>query len=245
MIFKRSLLFAAVLCSHLIPAAHAADPKPTLQQPTIYDNKDVVLLPASAMLAINKNGKFAIISDTGRFIIQGKVYDVWQQKELTTIEEARFAANYVPVDKTDLGFADLAPISIGTGEKAITMFSDPACSFCKEIMDEARQSLPEGYRLDVLLLPILSPQSMTRTREIHCAKDQAAAWKVAVTGDMKTPLAQKEERDCSMEVVGKRRLTAQFLGARNVPFLIRDDGLTRQGKPEQGLRAWIEQNRNR
>jgi thiol:disulfide interchange protein DsbC len=95
------------------------------------------------------------------------------------------------------------------------------------------------------MLPILGPQSMTRTREIHCAKDQAEAWKVAVTGDMKTPLAQKDERDCSMEIVGKRRLTAQFLGARNVPFLIRDDGLTRQGKPDQGLRAWIEQNRNR
>ena len=36
----------------------------------------VVMLPASAMLAIEKNGKFAIISDTGRFIIQGTVYDV-------------------------------------------------------------------------------------------------------------------------------------------------------------------------
>ena len=224
MILKKSLLLAAVLCSHLIPAANADDVKPSLQKPTIYENKDVVLLPAAAMLAINKNGKFAIISDTGRFIIQGTVYDVWQQKELKTIEDARFAANYVPIDKTDLGFDDLAPISIGNGSKAITMFSDPACSFCKEIMQEARESLPEGYRLDVLMLPLLGPESMKRTREIHCAKDEAAAWKVAVTGDMKTQLAQKPDADCSMEIIGKRRMTAQFLGARNVPFLIRDDG---------------------
>ncbi|MFD1690539.1 hypothetical protein ACFSHR_01270 [Azotobacter chroococcum] len=41
-------------------------------------------------------------------------------------------------------------------------------------------------------------------------------------------------------MIGKRRLTAQFLGARNVPYLIRDDGLTREGKPAEGLRAWIE-----
>lgn len=239
----RSILCAISITSMLLGNYATADQKPQLEQPTIYENKDVVMLPATAMMAINKNGKFAIISDTGRFIIQGKVYDVWQQKELTTIEDARFAANYIPVDKTNLGFSDLAPLSIGTGSKAITMFSDPACGFCKEIMEEARQSLPEGYRLDVIMIPVLGPQSMVRMREIQCAKDQAQAWKVAVTGDMKTPLEQKDERDCSMEIVAKRRVSAQFLGVRNVPFLIRDDGLTRQGKPAEGLTAWIEQNR--
>ncbi|SIR00728.1 DsbC family protein [Aquipseudomonas alcaligenes] len=243
MIFQRSILLPITLTSLFLASLANADQQPQLGQATAFENKDVVLLPASAMLAINKNGKFAIISDTGRFIIQGKVYDVWQQKELTSIEDARFAANYIPVDKTKLGFSDLSPLSIGTGDKAVTMFSDPACSFCKEIMDEARQSLPQGYRLDVIMLPVLGPESVTRLREITCAKDQAKAWQVAVTGDMKTPLAQKDAADCSMDVVVKRRISAQFLGVRNVPFLIRDDGLTRQGKPAEGLTAWIEQNR--
>ena len=62
-------------------------------------------------------------------------------------------------------------------------------------------------------------------------------------GDLTTPLAQKPEGACDVDVIGKRRITAQFLGARNVPFLIRDDGLTREGKPTEGLRAWIENNR--
>lgn len=55
-------------------------------------SKDVVMLPANAMMAIEKNGKFAIISDTGRFIIQGTVFDVWQDKEIKTLDDARFAA---------------------------------------------------------------------------------------------------------------------------------------------------------
>ncbi|MCY1462685.1 hypothetical protein D9M71_804870 [compost metagenome] len=93
------------------------------------------------------------------------------------------------------------------------------------------------------MLPVLGPESVARLREITCAKDQAKAWQVAVSGDMKTPLAQKDDDDCSMDVVVKRRVSAQFLGVRNVPFLIRDDGLTRQGKPAEGLTAWIEQNR--
>lgn len=210
---------------------------------TSYPSDSAVMLPAAAMMAVEKNGKFAIISDTGRYIIQGTVYDAWAQKELKTLDDARWSANYIPVDKTKLGFSDLKPMSIGSGEKAITMFSDPACGYCKEIMQDARTSLPEGYRLDVLMLGVLTPQSEPRAQQLLCASDPAAAWKAAVSGDMKTPLEQKPEGACPLDVVPKRRVTAQFLGARNVPYLIRDDGLTREGKPSEGLRAWIEANR--
>lgn len=227
----------------LITAAAFALAGNAVAQPPENAPDNVVMLPASAMLAIEKNGKFAVISDTGRFIIQGTVYDVWAKKELKTLEDARIAANYIPVDKTDIGFRDLAPLTIGAGSKAITMFSDPACVFCKEIIEQARTSLPEGYRLDVLMLPLLSAESAARTKDLLCAKDKVAAWKAAVAGDLKTPLAQLPAEQCNLDVISKRRITAQFLGARNVPFLIRDDGLTRQGKPEEGLRAWIESNR--
>ena len=186
---------------------------------------------------------FAVISDNGRFLIQGMLYDTWTQKELKTLQEVKVAANYIPIDKANVGFEDLAPMTVGTGDKAITMFSDPACGYCKEVIAEARSSLPEGYRLDVLMLPLLSDRSASRTKELHCAEDKAAAWKAGVQGDLTTPLAQKPEGACDVDVIGKRRITAQFLGARNVPFLIRDDGLTREGKPTEGLRAWIENNR--
>lgn len=209
----------------------------------LQNQDNIVMLPVAGMLAIEKNGKFAVVSDNGRFIIQGSLYDTWSQKELKTLDEARVAANYIPIDKAKMGFEDLSPMSIGTGDKAITMFSDPACKFCKDVMDEARQSLPEGYRLDVLMLPLLTERSATRTQELHCAEDKAAAWQAAVKGDLNSPLAQKPKGACEIDVIGKRRLTAQFIGARNVPFLIRDDGLTRQGKPTEGLRAWIENNR--
>lgn len=207
------------------------------------ESNNVVMLPASAFFAVEKDGKFAVVTDTGRFLIRGTVYDVWAQKELTSLEDARHAANYIPVDKAKLGFSDLAPLIVGNGNKAITMFSDPACTFCKEVIDDARASLPEGYRLDVLMLPLLSERSATRTKELLCAEDKVAAWKYAVAGDLNSPLAQKGEGGCDIDIIGKRRTTAQFLGARNVPFLIRDDGLTRMGKPAEGLRAWIENNR--
>lgn len=233
MLMLRTLTFA-------VGALALATATATLAQPK---NNNLVVLPAAGMVAIEKNGKFAVISDNGRFLIQGTLYDTWSQKELKTLEEAKVAANYIPIDKANMGFADLAPMPVGTGEKAVTMFSDPACGFCKEVIDEARTSLPEGYRLDVLMLPLLSDRSVTRTTELLCAEDKAAAWKAAVQGDLNTPLAQKPEGACEVDVIGKRRLTAQFIGARNVPFLIRDDGLTREGKPAEGLRAWIENNR--
>lgn len=233
---RQPLCSAAFLSLCSLAGAAFAQPS----QPSWIDSDSLVLLPATAVFAIEKNGKFAVMTDTGRFIIQGSVYDVWAQKELKTLADVRHAVQYVPLDKTHLGFGDLAPLRIGHGDKAITLFADPACTYCKELMQEARTGLPEGYRLDVLMLPILTPRSASRTKELHCAEDPAAAWQATVAGDLDTPLAQKPDGACDLEVIGKRRLTAQFLGARNVPYLIRDDGLTREGKPAEGLRAWIE-----
>lgn len=206
-------------------------------------NEKVVHLPATAIFATENKGKFAVVTDTGRFIIQGTVYDVWDQKEITTLEEARWAATHIPLHKANVGFDDLQPLSIGTGEKVIYLFSDVQCGYCKGIIDEARAGLPEGYRLDVIMLPLMGPESARRTTEIHCADEPAAAWQVAVKGDMQTPLAQKPTEDCDLTTLQKRMVTAQFIGARNVPFLIREDGLVQQGKPAQGLRAWIQANR--
>ncbi len=206
-------------------------------------NDQVVHLPATAIFATENNGKFAVITDTGRFIIQGTVYDVWDQKEVKTLEDARWASTHIPLHKAKVGFEDLEPFSVGQGDKVINLFVDIQCGFCKEIIAEARNGLPEGYRLDVIMLPLFGPDSTRRATEIHCASDKAAAWQVAVKGDMTTPLKQKPAEDCNNETLTKRMVTAQFIGARSVPFMIRDDGLVQQGKPEQGLRAWLQANR--
>ncbi|MCC9289595.1 DsbC family protein [Pseudomonas aeruginosa] len=228
-----------ILAMTLLASAGTAVPA----SPADMNADKVEMLPACAMLAIEKNGQFAIISDSGRFIILGTVYEVWAKKELKSIEDARIAAHYIAVDKTNLGYKDLARLTVGNGDKAITMFSDPACGFCNEIIQQAGSSLPERYRLDVLMLPLLSHESAVRTKELLCAEDMVAAWNAGACGDMKTRLEQLPTAQSDLDVISKRPMTAQFLGARNVTFLIRDDGLTRVGKPEDGLRAWIESNR--
>jgi|SRR5690554_2232498 len=211
------------------------------QTPPGATDQNFVVLPGSALFAMENKGKFAVATDTGRFIMQGTLYDVWDQKEITTLEEARYAATHIPLDKAEVGFADLVPLSVGEGDTVSYLFSDIQCGHCKTIINEARNVLPSGHRLDVILLPLLGPESTVRTAEILCAKDKAAAWQAMVTGDMKTPLPP--EGQCDGDVLQKRLVTAQFLGARNVPFLIRDDGLVQEGRPVQGLRNWILSNR--
>lgn len=201
----------------------------------------VVHLPATAIFATENKGRFAVITDTGRFIIQGTIYDVWDQKEITTLEQARYAATHIPLHKANVGFDDLEPLSVGSGDKVVYLFSDIQCGHCKTIIDEARKGLPENYRLDVIMLPLMGPDSVRRTTEIHCAATPAEGWQAAIRGDMTRPISQRE--NCDTEALQKRMITAQFLGARNVPFMIRDDGLVQQGAPAAGLRAWILANR--
>ena len=92
----------------------------SLSTPVSADaEKPIVHLPATAIFATENNGRFAVITDTGRFIIQGTLYDVWNQREINTVEEARWAATHIPLDKANVGFQDLHPISVGQWEKGV------------------------------------------------------------------------------------------------------------------------------
>ena len=214
-------LFASALFS----SAHAQEEQP------------VVHIPATAIFATENNGRFAVITDTGRFIIQGTIYDVWDQKEISTLEQARYAVNHIPLHKTNVGFEDLHPIVLGQGSKPIYMFSDMQCGYCKTIINEARRTLPEDYRLEIIMLPLLGPESARRSKEILCASTASEGWQAAISGDMTSDIPQKS--DCDIETLQRRMITAQFIGARNVPFLIRDDGLIQHGAPADGFRAWL------
>lgn len=228
-------LSLAVLTAMIALSSHNAAAQPL--------SENVVHLPATAIFATENKGRFAVFTDTGRFIIQGTLYDVWDQKEINTVEDARWAATHIPVHKADVRFDDLGPLAIGSGDKVVYLFSDIQCGHCKELTDQARANLPADYRMEVILLPLLGPESTVRTAELLCAQDRARAWKAAMSGDMTTKLDPMPGDQCDGEILQKRMVTAQFLGARTVPFMIRDDGLVQQGVPAQGFLHWLQANR--
>ena len=87
----------------------------------------------------------------------------------------------------------------GTGKRVIYTFEDPNCGYCKQLQRELTKV--NDITIYTFLMPILSQDSVEKSRTIWCAKDRAKAWDdvmlrgATLPGEAKcdTPLEKNKE----------------------------------------------------
>jgi thiol:disulfide interchange protein DsbC len=91
------------------------------------------------------------------------------------------------VDFAKLPFDSAFKIVRGNGSRKIAMFEDPNCGYCKRF--ERDLMGVSDITVYVFLYPILSPDSVEKSKQVWCAADRGKAWldhmvrDAAVTGD--------------------------------------------------------------
>lgn len=195
-------------------------------------------LPMNGMIAAVKNGKVAFVSDNGRFVFQGTVYDTWSQKNIESIRDAEVAYKTIDVKKTKFRVDDLNPITIGTGEKTVIVFTDPFCPSCHVLLDDVKKV--EGYIFKIVYVPMLGDESNKVVRAMQCAKDQVSAKKVMLgMAEPGSIVGKAELPSCDTSPIAKRIVSAHMFGIKGVPFMIRDDGLIRLGYDKGDISNWL------
>ncbi len=193
-------------------------------------------LPINGMVAAVKNDKLAFVSDNGRFVFRGTLYDTWSQKEITSLADADRAFSYIDLAKLRFQVDDLAPFTYGTGPKEVVIFTDPQCPSCHQLVQDLKKV--EGYTFKILELSAMGPESGKIVRSLHCAKDKAEALAVAL-GETKPRVIDQIGDDCDTSAIGKRIISAQMFGVKGVPFMIRNDCLVRHGYEKGSLQSWL------
>ncbi|MDK8264832.1 DsbC family protein [Pseudomonas oryzihabitans] len=224
-----------MLCKILTSAVLAASAL-SFQLAFAQSATDTAPLPINGMIAAVKNQKLAFVSDNGRFVFRGSLYDTWSQKEITTLAEAERASNYIDLAKLRFRVDDLAPFTFGTGPKEVVIFTDPLCPSCHQLVQDLKQV--KGYTFKILELSAMGPDSGKIVRSLHCAKDKAEALSVAL-GETKPRVVDQVGDDCDTSAIGKRIISAQMFGVKGVPFMIRNDGLVRHGYEKGSLAPWL------
>lgn len=224
-----------MLCKILTSAVLAASAL-SFQLAFAQSATDTAPLPINGMIAAVKNEKLAFVSDNGRFVFRGSLYDTWSQKEITTLAEAERASNYIDLAKLRFRVDDLAPFTFGTGSKEVVMFTDPLCPSCHQLVQDLKQV--KGYTFKILELSAMGPDSGKIVRSLHCAKDKSEALAVAL-GETKPRVVDQVGDDCDTSAIGKRIISAQMFGVKGVPFMIRNDGLVRHGYEKGSLEPWL------
>ena len=116
----------------------------------------------------------------GNYLIQGELIDTKARRNLTEDRINKLTA----VDFSALPLKDAVTIVRGDGKRKLAVFEDPNCGYCKRF-ERDLQSV-DNVTIYLFLYPILSPDSVEKSRNIWCAKDRVAAWQDYMVRD-KTP----------------------------------------------------------
>lgn len=200
----------------------------------IPEIEKVVNLGISSMRAVaSKDGTILYIADAGRFVFMGRMLDVWQQKELKTIDEIERATQRVFLDTMGYDKTTYAGYKLGHGPKRTVLFVDPHCGWCHKLISEVKSDpeLLKDYTFTFHVVPVLGEASHTYAKKLWCSVGTDEEKMQAMLEGDEAMNALPAMTTCPMDDQDHTVMLSKIIGVRGVPFVIAPDGRVSQGKP--------------
>lgn len=203
---KHTLVVAA-LAALLSPCVFAdeADIKKSI---TDFIGPDAILSIAKTPYAglyevALKSGEVIYTDERASFLIDGQIVDI-KRKLNYTADRARIRDR---INFSELPLGNAIKTVHGNGKYVLASFEDPNCGYCRRFAKEL-QSI-KNVTIYTFLYPILSPDSIDKSKAIWCAKDRSKAWnqwmlegKLAKSPNCKTPLEQNAALGRKLRISG-------------------------------------------
>ncbi len=106
----------------------------------------------------------------------------------------------------------------GDGKRVLASFEDPNCGYCKKLAKEMAKL--DNVTLYTFLYPILSPDSLVKSKQIWCAADKGKAW----NDWMLEGRAPPGNGDCDTSAVQKTVELGRKLNISGTPTIFFADG---------------------
>jgi len=159
------------------------------------------------------NGELFYTDSAVSFFILGNIIDAKTRQNLTGERLDKLAR----IDFKSLPLEQAIKRVNGKGQRVIVTFEDPNCGYCKYLGKELQKV--KDVTIYTFLYPVLSEDSMTKSRHIWCAENKAATWTAWIV-DGKTP----EARKCDSAVIDRNVELGKKLRMTGTPVLFFADG---------------------
>ena len=159
-------------------------------------------------------GQIYYVDSDVSFVLAGRMFDPRTREDLTQ----KRLDTALKVDFKSLPLDRAVKTVRGDGSRVLVTFEDPNCGYCKRLWQNMADL--KNVTIYTFLYPILSPDSMEKSKAIWCSKDRAASWdehmvqnktSAPAAADCKTPLEQNV-------ALGKE------LGINGTPTIVFADG---------------------
>ena len=188
---------------------------------------------------IESAGKTFIVSASGRYVIRGTMYDMWQGKEIKNVSDLVKTQDYINLSNIGLKAQDLFHVTYGKGTKEVIVFMAPGCPHCKNTIEKMK-GLEEEYTFQIVPLPILGKESIESTKKLLTAAEKNP--EIALSAVLSDKYDNLPDFDPKTDLQGlqKSMIAAQILGLKGVPFIISPSFKTFKGEPKD-LAAVLEE----
>lgn len=175
--------------------------------------KSVSPAPVSGIYEVLVGNEIFYTDASAKYLIQGEIIELASGKNIT---EQRLA-DINRIKWADLNTANAIKIVRGNGSRQLAVFSDPNCGYCKRL-EKSLQQL-DNVTIYTYLIPILSPDSAQKSKQIWCSSDPYKAY----IDWMINGIAPSGKSDCSTPL-DKNMAFAKTYGVTGTPTLFFTDG---------------------
>lgn len=147
-------------------------------------------------------------------VVGGQLIDAKTMKNVTDERMKKLTAirfNDLPLDRA------IKQVR-GDGKRVLATFEDPNCGYCKRLAKELQKL--DNVTVYVFLYPILSEDSVRKSKQIWCSADRAKAWNDWMI-EGKTPSGRE---DCDTTAVTKNQEFGRKLNISGTPTMFFGDG---------------------
>jgi len=176
----------------------------------------VRLAPVPGFYEVRVGAQILYVTTDGRFLIQGELFDVASETNLT--EQRRASARAESVNEA--GEATMIVFAPENYQHTITVFTDIDCGYCRRLHREINDYLALGIRVRYLFFPRSGPgtESWTKAQQVWCSPNRQDAMTRSKMGEVLVV------PPCNPTPIQGHYDLGRDLGIRGTPAIISDNG---------------------
>lgn len=172
--------------------------------------------PIAGFQQVLASGQLVYVSDDGKYLLQGALYDTQARRDLTAARvavEHKRRVDAVPADQRIV----FAPP--GKAKYRVTVFTDIDCGYCRKMHSEIAEINRRGIEVDYLFFPRagIGTPSYDKAVSVWCAADRNAAMTAAKSG------VEPKPAQCDNPVATQYQLGNE-VGVNGTPTVLAPDG---------------------